>query len=358
MIPIQPTGLGWYIGRRKMSVPQELKRLFYASWEDALWDIVQHTALPENAVVLLPEFFCWDVVKNMSAHGLRVVTYPVDLDFQTSPYEFKRYIRKYNPAIIVIFDAVGIRNSLWNHTAEWIPLVPASTVIVEDAVHRIVDPSDIKLVHPRHIVVDSLRKVVPLPGSNCYGHHNFLSFKPTAWWRTVPYQIQVFGWWAIFQIFLHIGLAVPRAWSGWWFRQAEVAMIRGYDTIGDSDKAGAGWGIWSTLAMRIKITAIRAVKEKQVQTYVQQLSKLNIKGVSLISIPVSAYGELRGFPLRLSLEIATKVLDILRSNGILVRYELNDSLWSKYQKVIYLPLGPHLKNEHLWHVINTLQRIN
>ena len=52
--------------------------------------------------------------------------------------------------------------------------------------------------------------------------------------------------------------------------------------------------------------------------------------------------HLRGYPVILSVRTADKILSYLRFNGLLVRFELDGSLWSCKRKIIYLPLGPQM----------------
>lgn len=52
--------------------------------------------------------------------------------------------------------------------------------------------------------------------------------------------------------------------------------------------------------------------------------------------------DLRGFPVILPINRASKILESLRKGGLLVRFELDDSSWSRKQKIIYLPLGTQM----------------
>jgi hypothetical protein len=349
MISVQPTGLHHYLRKDSFVIPKNLSHFFYASWEDALWDLLRYFAIPKKSVAMVPAFFCGDVVNNMSKHGLKSVWYPCDENFQTDPKVFRTWLLKHKPKVVAILHAAGITNQLFAHKEIWLDALPEDAILIEDSVHRIVDPEKIRLVAPRHVVMDSLRKVVPLPGSNLYGNKKTLSqLKPTTNWKTVPYQISVFGWWGIFQILLALNLNAL----------AEKAMIAGYDIIGDSHVSGTGWPIVRTLAQHLDLNAIEAAKQRQVALYKKHLSPLwENSAFFLPSYPHSDSGKLRGFPVGLRLKTAQDILKKLRAKGLLVRFELNDSVWSKHNKVVYLPLGPYLSNADAIAVAKVLRSV-
>lgn len=355
---IQPTGKTYFQRKNTWALPPGIAHKFYASWEDTLWDLLLVAKTPAGAKVLVPEFFCGDVVKNMRVHGLQTVWYPVDQQLQTNPLVFAEYVAQHQPAVIVIFHPVGISNTLFQHRSKWLSVIPVETILIEDCVHRVLQPQDIQLIHPRHVVMDSLRKVVPLAGSNVFGSPEFLNFSPTASWKTWWYQVLVFGWWGMFQFFLLTGqLPFGQPWNRLmnWF--AEKAMLAGYEVIGDNRLAGQAWSPFLWGAKHLNIRHIRTSKKKQVALYQKELGQI-WKNSKVFSIPFSSYDaeQLRGFPIGLQLATAEKILQSLRQSGLLVRFELNDSPWARKQKIIYLPLGPHLRDADVIRIAQTVTK--
>jgi len=355
MFPIQPTGLS-YFSSRKIEVPGNLKRYFYASWEDALWDILKFQNIKPSSIALVPEFFCPDVIFNMEAHGLRCVYYPVDKNFQTDPTEFKSALEKHKPKVLVIFHAVGITNRLFEKYDVWRSALPKGCILIEDSVHRVVNPQDIILLNARHVVLDSLRKVAPVPGCNMYCDLQEFTFTPTAGSLTLVYQAQVLFWWVAFQIALSLVRILPmRNWQKFWNKLAENAMLAGYEVIGDSKQAGAGWGIARWLATHLDFEKIKKKKESQVKQYEESFVQLwQTKSIFQIKIPTEDYGRLRGYPVGLTLNFAKVLLNKLRDAGLLVRFELEGCPWSSKHKVIYLPLGPHVNEKEIDWVVKLI----
>ncbi len=351
MIAFQPTNLRQYLGKKTLVVPEGTAHFFYASWEDALWDLLQFWKIGKKgkpATALVPEFFCGDVVQNMTQHSLECLWYPCDKNFATDPHVFRRWLTKHQPQVVVIFHAVGITNPLLAQKDIWLSALPHDAILIEDSVHRVVDPAELHFLCERHVVMDSLRKVVPLPGSNVYGQRAALAqLKPTPWWKTPRYQVGVYGWWCFFQILLSLRL----------YRLAERAMLAGYDVIGDSGRAGAGWFPARACALKLNIPKIEKCKHEQGALYRKGLSPLwEDPHFFLPKFPHSDTKKLRGFPVGLERDIAEPFLQKLRQKGLLVRFELNDSPWSQKQKIIYLPMGPHLRHEEINQVAHVVRQ--
>ena len=357
-IPIQPTGLNAYLGTSQIVIPSHLRRLFYTSWEDALWDIVNAKKIKKGAVILVPEFFCGDVVLNMKNHFLKVEWYPCDTNFQTDPKRFGQYIKKLKPSIIVIFHAVGISNKLFSEREIWINKINADTIIIEDSVNRIVDPKKINLIHPNHVVIDSLRKVSPLQGSDLYGTYNFMSFTQMKNVLTFPYSLSIFTASVVFQCLLQLTVLFKRQPIGTIFnRLAEKVMIAVYRLTGSSLQGAPGFWICNVLSRRLDIKKIEECKKRQVSQYKRGLVTLwKSHAFFKISVPSADEGLLRGFPIGIHILKSNTIKKYLRKNNFLALFELNECPWSNKQKVIYLPLGPHVSDDEIKFVIQLLKK--
>jgi hypothetical protein len=354
MAPIQPTHIWKYLSRKRVCVPKYLAEYFYVSWEDALWDLLKFFQI-QRGVALVPEFFCSDVIKNMRSHGLRTEFYPTNANLQTDPTVFATYLHQFTPDVVVVLHADGITNRLLGDASMWLHALPTRTLLIEDSVHRVVDPQAIHLVSERHLVIDSLRKVTPLYGSTLYGDAATLSgFRQNAWWATIGYQVVVFFWWASYQLCLELAtLPWGFSWQTQWNQNAERAMIRGYNRMGDNVIAGSCPRWFHFLARHLDIQKIKTVKKKQVEIYKSLLLR-NWKS-PLITVPffeASDAGELRGFPVIFQRKVAAELLPVLRNAGLLLRAELDDSPWSQRQSICYLPLGPHLTDKQIREVCN------
>jgi hypothetical protein len=117
---------------------------------------------------------------------------------------------------------------------------------------------------------------------------------------------------------------------------AEKIMLVGYELIGDSKLSAKGSFLGSFLSNRISIRNIENIKKVQVGYYEKKLRRyLPIK----LSILDEDKKHIRGYPVILSNSNSLDILNYLRNEGLLVRFELNGSRWSDKQKIIYLPLG-------------------
>lgn len=328
MLSPQPVFSLKYFKFYKNKLPKNIKRLFYLSWEDALWDILIKKNIKKGSYILIPDFYCGDVEKNILLHGYKIINYKFNKDLSVDKNDFENKIKKFDPKVVVIFHPVGIKTNLMD-SVKWLKKVTGSRVLIEDCVHRIIDPKEVKIIKKDHFIIDSLRKVLPLQGSNVYGKVEDLDFSEPPFYQSFFYSIRVNVLWFLMVL----------SWSLKLSRMGERLMLRGYDLIGDSTFPARGSFISKMLSIRINIKKIRDIKKRQSSYYEKKLGSALLQK---LSISESDKGNLRGYPLILPGRISSKVLKSFRDKGLLVRFELNDSDWSKEQKIIYLPLGAYM----------------
>jgi len=342
MLSLQPIHLFRYLGFKRARLDPSIKRLFYLSWEDALWDILKKKNIIMGSHILVPEFFCGDVENNIRSHGYKIAHYPVGKDLTSNSEKFIKKLIKYKPKVVIIFHAIGIKNNLFKDR-EWISLLDKNSILIEDCVHRMVNPEKIHLYQENHIIMDSLRKVIPLQGCCVYGSFNFLTFSeppiPQSWFYSLKVHLLwllMVTFWNLCQIFANKRLSVKLA------ELSEKFMINGYDIIGDAKLPAKGLLIFNLLQQYINFNKIYKIKRKQVDLYEKQLQHLlPIK----VLYEESDKKEIRAWPIVLDIKYADRILSYLRKKGLIVRFELNDSIWSQRQKIIYLPLGPHINKQ-------------
>jgi hypothetical protein len=343
MVSTQPILSLKYFKFKKNVLPENIKGLFYLSWEDALWDILSKKNIKHGSCILVPDFYCSDVEKNMKLHGCRLAFYKINNDLSADKESFVSQITKFKPQVIIIFHPVGIKSNLLENP-KWLVKTVGDSILIEDSVHRVVDPKDFKIFKKNHFIINSLRKVVPIQGSWLYGDRADLDFYEPPFYQSFGYRIRVNILW-----FLMVA-----AWTLKLFTLAEKLMLIGYDLIGDSILPAKGSYIAKFLAVRLDSRKIEETKNEQVIYYEKELGKiLPIK----LSISDKDKRKMRGFPVVLSQKNAKNILNFLRGNGLLVRFELNDSGWSKKQKIIYLPLGIYMTRGQQTMVCNLVRSV-
>lgn len=326
MISPYPIKLYKYLGSKRNKIPRHMGRLFYMSYEDALWDILKKKRIKKGSRILVPEFWCGDVEKNIRAHGYEIVHYPISKHLKVNVRDLISILRKDKPEIVIVFHPFGIRSNLFENTS-WTKSLGKDSILIEDCVHKIVDPEKIIFLTERHLVIDSLRKVMPLQGSVVYGKKEFLDFKPDIINGSWLYSIKVVYYWAMMQMYLtlgQVGLAIKY-------------MDTGYSLIGDSKDGAGGWTVFDCLHRFVDFSRVKKIKEKQVMLYEKTL----LKKYRMIHNHEDR-GELRSFPVILDLYKAKRLVFKAKSRGLVLKFELNDSIWSRSYKAVGLPLGLHL----------------
>lgn len=326
MLSLQPIHLWKYLSKKTTKLPPGVKSLFYLSWEDAFWDLLSKKNIPPGSIILVPEFFCGDVERNTISHGYRLAHYPVSATLRTSISDLLSAVKKFSPVVIIIFHPVGIANPLISSPK--IVSLSRHILLVEDCVHRIIEPSKLKLVRPNHYIIDSLRKVLPLQGSFIYGRGSDMDYSLPPLRQSFFYSLRVHALWVLMQLFANLTQA----------KISESVMVTGYDLIGKSSLPARGWPLFSFLHHHLNHSHIQSVKKHQVEIYEKHLLSLLPQ---TIPYTVADKSQLRGWPILLGRN-ASRILVYLRSHGLLVRFELADSVWSQHHKIIYLPLGLHI----------------
>lgn len=328
MLSPQPIRLAKYLCTKRSKTPSHLKRLFYLSYEDALWDIFKKKDIKNGSNVLVPDFFCRDVEDNIRNHGYNVVYYHIKKDLSVDVDDFENQIKTQKPSVVTVFHIVGITSNLFANR-EWIKLLNEETILIEDCVHRILDPQKIEIYKKNHFVINSLRKVVPLQGASVYGLKDDLNFSPPPLYQSFFYSIKVHLLWLIMNIL----------WRTGQFIDAEKLMIKGYDLIGDTDLPARGLWLFKILEGFLDHSKIAKTNFEQASFYEKEL-----KGITKnkVAYQKSDFEKMMAWPIILDPETAPQILEKIRSKGLIIRFELNDSFWSKNQKIIYLPMGPYI----------------
>ncbi len=353
MPPIQPPLISAFFSWQRTKLPKNIQQSFFLSFEDALWQLIRQKQIPKGSIVLIPDFFCFDVVKNIKDHGLEYQTYQIDKQLRANQKDFINKLKNYQPSIVIVFHPVGITNSLMSNT-DWLKFLPTKSLLIEDCVHRLINPSKIKLLNQRHYIIDSLRKVVPLQGSRVFSQEKIKPPTIVDRLATLIYRSRVLFWWLIMQLSLIWTYYSKKAKGN---QLATIAMEKGYDIIGDQQRPSSNFYLFNYLSHHLNYQSIEKCKQEQADLYSAHLDSILAKSNSLFQIPftLADRAQLRGFPIGIELEAVEKFLDFCRQKQLHLRLELNDSPWSLRQKIVYLPMGPHVDHKEIKKICDVIK---
>lgn len=347
MIPIEPFNIFAYVNfRKRAALPNGVKSKYFLSWEDTLWELIQVNKIPRHSKVLVPSFWCTDVIHNMENHDLRCVTYQVDESFQSSEKIIIDAVMKHKPQVVVVFHAVGIRNRLLTETVGWLATLDEKCILIEDSVHSTISPSEVSFVRSNHFIIDSWRKVVPLQGSALYYRESDLSSNSTQTKTINFHMLVVVSLWFLMQVTLTLQKHTQKYFARPLGLLAERLKLWGYEIIGDTTYSSRTLGLFVQLSQHLAVDEIRQIKKHQVEIYDRLVGDIiqNNKKTFPIWRRYTDHALMRAYPIGLTLPFAGDIIKKLRSSGLLVRSELDQSPWSQNNKVIFLPLGPQLSD--------------
>lgn len=356
---------------RRSHISSDIQQRYWFSFEDALWELLPERGIRQGSLILLPDFYCIDVVENMQAHGYKTAFYAVDDQFQINETVFKTKVMQLHPAVVILFHVAGIQCQLATQSViQW--LSQQNCLVIEDCVHRLVDPSTVQLFDSHHIVMDSLRKVSPLPGSMVYEprkktataqlHPPKITTNHTLNMRVLfaefLYQYQATS---IFIFFRLIQALAVLTRSAWLMRYAHQVILKKHDDlVGDSHHGYLGWRIGKWLHSFINFAKVETVKQQQIRYYSSLLHQVfNQQDNFFYQIKISIDDEPRMhvYPLGLQKPITTHQLDWLHQHGVVVWPKFSDSPWAKNRGVLFLPLGFHVTDNDIKHTISVISRL-
>src|SRR3989338_6563345 len=275
----------------------------------------------------------------------------LDKNLQANQKEVTDLIKLHNPKIIIIFHPVGIRSLLLD-SKELLQFLSSDNILIEDAVHQLINPQKIEIKRKNHFILTSLRKVVPLQGSILFGRKEDVQKLKGSMYIDFSYIMRVLIYWGLMQLFLsfqkYTALIPIKKFSG---KYAEKFMLKGYDVIGDSPFPAWCPSIFSRTYFHINFEKVKNIKKEQVKMYKKELKHYHI------FFPEKDEEELRGFPIILNKKYADEFISKIRNEGICLRKELPDCLWAKKYSIAYLPLGPYLDKCDIGYIISKVNNI-
>lgn len=348
-----------FLRAKQYRLPGTIRQTLFLSFEDALWALLSARDIPKGSTVLIPDFYCIDVVKNIRNHGYNVEFYPLNDTLRITSDKLDRYINKHSPAVLILFHACGIRMRTVSQIKAMTKMYP-SLMIIEDAVHLLINPETITLVSDNHYLIDSLRKVSPLYGSFLYSTSSQMPIRPKNIHFEWKYYLSAVFWYIVFRVLLVSGMAAKN--SGLVRFSHEKILKRHDDIIGDSMHGYAGIWVTQFLHKHLDFTKISRKKTEQILQYEQLASTLLTTHPSWYTLHIEHKGQMHVFPLAFRDKraeiIRTKIQFALHKNHLPVWFKYPDSPWGKHRSALFLPLGFHIRPKDIHTIISTLASID
>lgn len=349
-----------FLGIKPYRVPDSIRRTYFISFEDGLWVLLKQRNVPKGSVILLPDFYCIDVVNNIRAHGYKPVFYPLDEQFRIPKLQLLLHIKKQRPAVTILFHACGIIHLSGTQLAPLFRQHP-DMLVIEDSVHRLIHPEKITLVHPNHYIIDSLRKVSPLPGSFLYRSAASEPIQPDRSMREWQYITGVYIKYLLFRLIFVWGNIIH---SSNLIRLAHERVLASHDNlIGDSRSGYAGNCLVPLIHAFLNFNKIKKIKHDQVSLYAKEIKSVIKKHPAWyeIKIPRHIKQDLHVFPLGLrrvrNSDVFVHVQSHLHEHNVISWFKFPDAPWSKKRGVLFLPLGFHITPADIRHTIKVLGSI-
>ncbi len=341
MINYYQTGWLKFLKLHPDLIPRKIKVLYYLSFEDAFLDLIRHKfPHKKHLTVLVPDFYCTNVLDNWKKHGLKYIYYPLDSGFQINSSAFKKYLWLYEPDIVIVFNACGIKSGLFSDFS-WLQSFPKKSLLIEDGVHQLIHPPAVNLINNRHFFIDSLRKVSPFPGSRLIGDSSALDFCPPRNSFFSSYSLKSCLLFSSFRIIFRLGMVLG---LGSLVSASHTRLLKKHDDIiGTHNLPHSGPKIFLPFINRLNYQRLYRLKSAQIKLYDRVLFRnCRFPTVSRLNIPATDFPFMHVYPLVFSHSPDQKLIDHLHRQGIIVWFKFTDCPWSMDRSVLFLPLGHHI----------------
>ncbi|MBI5614208.1 hypothetical protein HY947_04755 [Candidatus Gottesmanbacteria bacterium] len=341
-----------FLGKKKHIIPPSIRQTYYHSFEDGLWDILSHRNIPKHATIFIPSFYCMDVVKNIKEHGYTPYFYPLDNNFQIKEFFFITLLKRYRPQVVILFHAIGITSQL-TKKYHWKRYLSHKSIVIEDSVHRLINPETIVIHDKNHIILNSLRKVSPLGGSMVYEKISSEDHTSSTRISFSSYMLKTSIVYFLFRVTLLLSEHLQSAKMTTIAHEKILALHD--DIIGDSPTGHIGKGLTPRLYPWFNFSNIESLKTQQIVRYKSAIQSLFPSRYFFpIKLYLQDYGKLHAYPMGINIKPSTKLISYLHVNKIFVWEKYKDCPWSKNKGVIFLPLGFHIKTRDIIHISNIL----
>jgi hypothetical protein len=328
--------LFWKFLRGKKPVLREgVAKAEFLTFADSLWALCLSQKIPKKSVILLPNFYCSDVTKFFTKIGYRFEYYELDKNLQVVESSLKKMISFHNPSIIILLDALGIRCNLARDSKWIVEQCSKGRYVIEDRVHSLLNPADVRTHHERHITIDTLYKVSPFLCSRIFGKEkiiNLLKDTQTGYW----YGMKTIFVHSAYQFLLHLAYLLK---NNNLQKQAEkVLTVLCERVIGFSKKPGKTSVLNQYFADHICYQKINDYKQKEFQSQIQLFNTTSFLSNNSLLMPFQKNEAmlLRGVPLYIENEKVLTFITEARNNHMLISIELGDSPWAQKHSASYL----------------------
>lgn len=333
---LQPFKILPFLGKEYRKWPTKLSTEMFLSFEDALWNLLPRLGYPKGSKILVPSYYCVDVVNNMIAHGYNVAYYPLKNDLTYDLGEILKVVEEEECNIFVEFQVNGVRNNLLKDIER--KLHPR-IFIISDRVHSVMTATEEFIPHnDRHMFLNSYRKVTPFPGSLAVFSRSIRkeSVKQRYPWG---YLVKAFALWGFHVLLLRISYI----FSSQSAMDKALKILTIHDNlIGDSVQS-ASLPRWTKFFYEfIDQEKVSYAKRERIFIYESVLGDF-LRKSPRFQLPANlsdSYDMLRGYPIITSYEDGLRLTKKLQKNKLSIIAQSPNSPWSAHQSLFLFPLSP------------------
>jgi hypothetical protein len=307
----------------------------FISFEDALWAFLDASPLASRTI-LVPDFFCTDVTSRLSERGYTIIWYALNPDLTFHEASFLAAAQGPIGAVFLYYP-MGARAT--TPPPSWFRShLGNQTLIIEDAADCLLEPGQVQLIDEAHIVIDSLRKILPLQGARLFHRLNTHIAKSS---RMSLYHLKTHVLHFAYHLLHSVTELLPL--SSLLHAKWHIFVMHS-DLIGTEPQGAVALTSSLFLYNRCNITLWKQRRAALMHRYYERVAPaLHDTGYQLIAAGHNEASEVR-FPILMGKKGSlTALADALEQARIYVDIHFDDSPRAREADYLLLPLSPCMR---------------
>jgi hypothetical protein len=337
--------LTWDNNKDQQSVHHEV----FVSFEDALWCFLKAAPI-DKKTFLVPDFFCTDVTSRLIEQGFSVVWYALNEDLSFNQDTFKNFISD-DVGGVFIYYPMGCRDT--TPKPEWFrSILGPNVLIIEDCADCVVLSDQICLIDSKHILIDSLRKILPLQGARLFfdSKINLPNSSSGLFYFLKTHLLH------ISYLILH---SITEVTAYRWLLNIKWNIFVWHsNSIGSHFEGVRGSPLFEYFLSKINLRSLKTKRGTLVKRYYQNLSPtISSSNIKLLPQEPKEEGEIR-FPILCGNKNTLSILaDKLEQFEIYVDLHFDDSPRAQMADYLLLPLTPCMNIEDIDKISSSILKI-
>lgn len=322
---------------------------FFLSFEDALWKYLEvYPSISKD--ILIPTFFCSDVSYRLEEKGYTIHYYELDNQLNLILEKFTNLSKQQCFGAVIVYYPMGLRKKTGS-ISFFRQILGEDCLIIEDCADCILEPNQVALLDKKHIIIDSLRKTLPVQGARLWCTKDIKTLKGKSF--SIYRMKSAVLYYKYRMLFLLSNLFDLYKLKSLYWR----AFGCHSDLIGTSLEPAKGFYLDEFLLKFIKVDSIKEKKKLLVERFFNRVAQIDLPSeFSFLNVDYDEYKELR-FPILIGPKYSLiRLANQLEQDKIYIDTHFEDSLLGCRYDFLLLPLNHKITQAGIDYIVKCIEK--